>query len=401
MQVFQNIDAKTFTYNNKKYVKNFILMAIGDTHVSAYNAFDVKLQLLPPTHFSDVRVNGLDYPTQTQLMNVLAPIIFAKSVENDPLLPSWGTITGLLSSQTDLNNALAGKFNIPTGTTAQYVRGNGTLATLPAAAIWGNITGSISGQTDLVGSLNSKLNKSGNTEFERLSELSDIHSPVLFTRTGSLARSNSLSWDEGVKKLTIKGTQAIWEASSEVTSGNMGIKALSGAAESFKIFDNFGNFFSTGTISGKKQTRVFTPFRLVNGVSYSETEYKTVEALGDTVPVATTIKEIQVPLNTHVTIDVNNINIVNVDSKSIIGSAQFSVKNEGGTVTSTSRDDLRYGRQWSYIRNTPNYVTSADTRIDLSISGTTAKIEFINNVNKVTNVHCEIKHNLTEIPTTI
>lgn len=235
MQIFQNIDAKTFTYNNKKYVKNFLLMAIGDTHVSAYNAYDVKLQLLPPTHFSDVRVNGLDYPTQEQLMNVLAPIIFAKSVENDPVVPAWGTITGLLSNQTDLHSALSGKFSNPTGTTAQYIRGNGTLATLPAAAIWGNITGSISGQTDLHLTLNSKLNKSGNIEFERLSELSDVHSPALFTRTGAIARSNSLSWDEGQKKLSIKGTQAIWEASSGVTDGNMGIRALSGAAESFKL----------------------------------------------------------------------------------------------------------------------------------------------------------------------
>ena len=44
----------------------------------------------------------------------------------------WGTITGTLSNQTDLQNALDGKFDDPTGTTAQYIRGDGTLATFPA-----------------------------------------------------------------------------------------------------------------------------------------------------------------------------------------------------------------------------------------------------------------------------
>jgi hypothetical protein len=43
----------------------------------------------------------------------------------------WGNITGTLSNQTDLQNALNAKFDDPTGTTAQYLRGDGTLATFP------------------------------------------------------------------------------------------------------------------------------------------------------------------------------------------------------------------------------------------------------------------------------
>ena len=45
--------------------------------------------------------------------------------------PVWGGITGTLSNQTDLQNALNAKFDDPTGTTAQYLRGDGTLATFP------------------------------------------------------------------------------------------------------------------------------------------------------------------------------------------------------------------------------------------------------------------------------
>ena len=43
----------------------------------------------------------------------------------------WGNITGTLSNQTDLQTALNAKFNNPTGTISQYIRGDGTLATFP------------------------------------------------------------------------------------------------------------------------------------------------------------------------------------------------------------------------------------------------------------------------------
>lgn len=46
---------------------------------------------------------------------------------------AWGGITGTLSSQTDLQTALDGKFDDPTGTTAEYIRGDGSLATFPTS----------------------------------------------------------------------------------------------------------------------------------------------------------------------------------------------------------------------------------------------------------------------------
>jgi len=46
--------------------------------------------------------------------------------------PAWGSITGTLSNQTDLQTALNGKQNtITTGTTSQYLRGDLSLATFP------------------------------------------------------------------------------------------------------------------------------------------------------------------------------------------------------------------------------------------------------------------------------
>jgi len=53
---------------------------------------------------------------------------------------SWGNITGLLSNQNDLQNALNLKFNIPTGSTSQYVTGNGTLATFTMSVPYNGAT---------------------------------------------------------------------------------------------------------------------------------------------------------------------------------------------------------------------------------------------------------------------
>jgi len=43
--------------------------------------------------------------------------------------PVWGGIVGTLSNQTDLQNALNGKYDDPTGTSSQYIKGDGTLGT--------------------------------------------------------------------------------------------------------------------------------------------------------------------------------------------------------------------------------------------------------------------------------
>jgi hypothetical protein len=88
----------------------------------------------------------------------------------------WGQITGTLSAQTDLQNALNAKadvsaLNAHTGNTSihfadapndgqQYVRQSLGWAVLPAgsAPAWGQITGTLSDQTDLQNALNAKAN---------------------------------------------------------------------------------------------------------------------------------------------------------------------------------------------------------------------------------------------------
>lgn len=80
---------------------------------------------------------------------------------------TWGSITGTLSSQTDLQSALNAKWNVPTfsnvvalwasGSCSGYLKSDGTCST-PSAAVWGSITGTLSSQTDLQTALNGKWN---------------------------------------------------------------------------------------------------------------------------------------------------------------------------------------------------------------------------------------------------
>lgn len=51
----------------------------------------------------------------------------------------WGSITGTLGSQMDLQSALNAKFNNPTGNTTQYIAGDGSLITFPVAGQSGTL----------------------------------------------------------------------------------------------------------------------------------------------------------------------------------------------------------------------------------------------------------------------
>ncbi len=48
-----------------------------------------------------------------------------------PSVAAWGDLVGDLTNQTDLQNALDDKFDNPTGDDTQYIKGDGTLGTLP------------------------------------------------------------------------------------------------------------------------------------------------------------------------------------------------------------------------------------------------------------------------------
>jgi hypothetical protein len=74
-------------------------------------------------------IQGFDIKVLAKLQKIYDLI-----TSSPPGSTTWGSIVGTLSSQTDLQTALNGKFNNPTGTTSQYIRGDGSLATLPTTS---------------------------------------------------------------------------------------------------------------------------------------------------------------------------------------------------------------------------------------------------------------------------
>jgi hypothetical protein len=125
------------------------------------NLFDlflngVKLNISSYNTLGEYQITLVDGCSVGDIVDVVIYDPTASIIPNP--VTSWGTIIGALSNQTDLQSALNGKFNNPTGTISQYIRGDGSLATLTASSVWGNITGTLSNQTDLQNALNSKYN---------------------------------------------------------------------------------------------------------------------------------------------------------------------------------------------------------------------------------------------------
>lgn len=156
----------------------------------------------------------------------------------------WGNITGTLSNQTDLQNALNAKFNNPTGTTAQYIRGDGTLATLPSAAVWGNITGTLADQTDLQSALNAKQNALSGTGFVKASGTTISYDNSTYLATGDAA-STYQRLDKMVSNLL--------PSSTEYPNSNAVINALALKADALNpVFTGYM------TISGAEPKLYFT-----------------------------------------------------------------------------------------------------------------------------------------------
>ena len=69
----------------------------------------------------------------------------------------WGDISGTLSDQTDLQTAINGKLSDAPSDGSEYVRKNGAWAVSGGAGVWGSIAGTLSDQTDLQDALDARL----------------------------------------------------------------------------------------------------------------------------------------------------------------------------------------------------------------------------------------------------
>jgi hypothetical protein len=102
---------------------------------------------------------------------------------------SWGDIEGVIDDQTDLKNALDSKQDtLVSGTNIKTINntsllGSGDISISPGASEWGDITGTLSDQTDLQNALNDKLPATYNALLSKYSvnDLVDFNSYIFFT----------------------------------------------------------------------------------------------------------------------------------------------------------------------------------------------------------------------------
>jgi len=76
-----------------------------------------------------------------------------QGIQGEPGINTWGSITGDLADQTDLQNALDAKFNNPTGTVADYIAGDGSVQPFPTIATASNLI------TEVYNKTGSQINK--------------------------------------------------------------------------------------------------------------------------------------------------------------------------------------------------------------------------------------------------
>jgi hypothetical protein len=106
-----------------------------------------------------IDVDGDDVPQRITIDDI-RPIIATAT--------DWGDIGGTLSSQTDLQTTLNGKQDTLVSATniktinGSSVLGSGDLVVSGSGASWGSITGTLSSQTDLQTALDGKVNDTGN-----------------------------------------------------------------------------------------------------------------------------------------------------------------------------------------------------------------------------------------------
>lgn len=108
---------------------------------------------------------------------------------------AWGSITGTLSAQTDLQAALDAKFDDPTGTTSEYIRGDGSLATFP----------SIPGGTVTAVTATSPLASSGGTTPDISIPVSSAKANGYLSSTDWIAFNNKFNTPSGTTLQYVRG----------------------------------------------------------------------------------------------------------------------------------------------------------------------------------------------------
>lgn len=192
---------------------------------------------------------------------------------------TWGTITGTLSSQTDLQSALNAKQDTLISATniktinGSSILGSGDLVVSGSGAAWGSITGTLSSQTDLQSALNLKYDASNPAGYIDASALA----PYLTTTTAAATYyplTNPSGYISGITSGDVTTALGYTPYDSSNPAGYIDSSALtpyltsSTAAATYYPLTNPSGYI-TGISSGDVTTALgYTPYDSANPSGY-------------------------------------------------------------------------------------------------------------------------------------
>lgn len=192
---------------------------------------------------------------------------------------TWGTITGTLSTQTDLQSALNAKQDTLVSATniktinGSTILGSGDLVVSGSGAAWGSITGTLSSQTDLQSALNLKYDASNPSGYIDASALT----PYLTTTTAAATYyplTNPSGYISGITSGDVTTALGYTPYDSSNPAGYIDSSALtpyltsSTAAATYYPLTNPSGYI-TGITSGDVTTALgYTPYDSSNPSGY-------------------------------------------------------------------------------------------------------------------------------------
>jgi len=174
----------------------------------------------------------------------------------------WGTITGVLSNQIDLQTALNAKAADAIFTTSvrglvppsglgitNFLRADGAWAVPPGtatSAVWGNITGTLSAQTDLQAALNGKSD-TGHTHDTRYYTEAEVDALIAAASGGGSLGGGwklqaSWAWSTNVPEVTFTGLAGV---SDILVISEAVVCATSGVPSLFVSTNNGASYYTT------------------------------------------------------------------------------------------------------------------------------------------------------------
>lgn len=178
---------------------------------------------------------------------------------------AWGDITGTLANQTDLDTALGGKqATLVSGTNIKTVNGTSLLGSgdvsISGTAAWGSVTGTLSNQTDLQTALDGKLGTSGNGSsltgltksqvgLANVDNTADANKSVSSAATLTTPRTiNGVSFN-GSANITVTAAGSTLSDAVPINRGGTGVAAL-GTANQVLRTNGAANGTEWATIAG-------------------------------------------------------------------------------------------------------------------------------------------------------